>query len=274
MLSLLDAFSGYHQIPMHSPDTEKMTFITPHELYCNIVMHFVLKNARATYQRLVTKIFRPLMGKTMEVYIDDMLIKSKERLDHTNHPQEAFELLHTYGMKLHPLKCVFRVSSDKFLGFLVKRREIKANPIQLRVVMESHTPTSRKWVHQLTNRLAALGRFISHFTGRLKLFFTNLNGAKLTGWNKECDQAFRAIKQYLTEPPILVSAKAGDMLYIYLAVSDVSLRVALFKEDENQKQRPVFFVRKSLSEAKTRYTGLEQVALALRMKTKKLRPYF
>ena len=85
MLSFLDAFSGYHQIPMHRPDTKKTTFITPHGLYCYNVMPFGLKNVGATYQRLVTNIFRPLMGKTMEVYINDMLIKSKERPDHAKH---------------------------------------------------------------------------------------------------------------------------------------------------------------------------------------------
>ena len=77
MLSFLDGFSGYHQIPMHPSDAEKTSFITPHGLYCYNVMRFGLKNAWATYQRLVTKMFRPLLGSTMEVYIDDMLVKSK-----------------------------------------------------------------------------------------------------------------------------------------------------------------------------------------------------
>ena len=82
-------------------------------------MSFDLKNVGATYKRLVTKIYRPLIGKTMEVYIDDMLVKSKERPDHTKHLQETFELSRTYGMKLNPLKCAFGVSSGKFLGFMV-----------------------------------------------------------------------------------------------------------------------------------------------------------
>ena len=78
MLLFLDAFSGYHQIPMHPPDAEKIAFITLHRLLCYNVMSFGLKNAEATYQRLVIKMFRPLLGKTFEVYIDDMLVKSKE----------------------------------------------------------------------------------------------------------------------------------------------------------------------------------------------------
>ena len=85
ILSFLDSFSRYHQIPMYPLDAEKTTFITPHELYCYNVMPFGLKNVGATYQRLVTKIFRPLIGESMEVYIDDMLVKSKKRPDHTRH---------------------------------------------------------------------------------------------------------------------------------------------------------------------------------------------
>ena len=87
MLSFLDAFSGYHQIPMHPPDAEKTSFITPHGLYCYNVMPFRLKNVGATYQRLVMKMFRPLLGNTMDVYIDDIPVKSKQRPDHATHLQ-------------------------------------------------------------------------------------------------------------------------------------------------------------------------------------------
>ena len=85
MLCFLDAFSRYHQIPMHPPDVEKTSFITPHGLYYYNVMPFGLKNAGATYQKLVTKMFRPLLGSTIEVYIDDMLVKSKQHPDHATH---------------------------------------------------------------------------------------------------------------------------------------------------------------------------------------------
>ena len=127
MLSFLDAFSGYHQIPVHTPNAEKTVFITSHGLFCYNVMPFGLKNVRPTYQRLVTKMFRPLLGKTMEVYIDDMLAKSKERPDHAEHLQKAFELLRAYGMKLNPLKCTFGVSAGRFSGFTVTQRGIEAN---------------------------------------------------------------------------------------------------------------------------------------------------
>ena len=212
MLSFLDAFSGYHQTPMYPPDVEKTSFITPHRLFCYNVMPFRLKNARATYQRLVTKMFRPLLEKTMEVYIDDMLIKSKERPDHATHLQQVFDLLRTYGMKLNPVKCAFGVSAGRFLGFMMTRRGIEANPSQLKAILESPAPSSRKEVQQLTGRLAALGRFISRFTDRLKPFFTTLRGANRVGWNEECDLAFIQIKQYLAKPPILSSPDTGETL--------------------------------------------------------------
>ena len=163
---------------MYPPDAEKTSFITPHGLFCYNVMPFGLKNVGATYQRLATKMFRPMLGKTMEVYIDDMLVKSKERPDHTTHLQQAFELLRAYGMKLNPIKCAFGVSAGQFLGFMMTQRGIEANLAQLKAILESPAPSSRKGVQQLTDRLAALGRFISRLTDRLKPFFAILK--KLT----------------------------------------------------------------------------------------------
>ena len=170
--------------PCTRPTRRKQPLSPPHRLFCYNVMPFGLKNAGVTYQRPVTKMFRLLLGKTMEVYIDDMLVKSKERSDHTTHLQEAFDLLRAYDMKLNPLKCAFRVSSSRFLGFMVTQRGIEANPIQLKAILESPTLNSRKGVQQLTDRLATLGRFISLSTDCLKPFFATLKGANRAGWNE------------------------------------------------------------------------------------------
>ena len=104
---------------MYPHDAEKTTFITLRRLFCYNVMPFGLKNAGATYQRLVTKMFKPLLGKSMELYIVDMLVESKQCPDHVTHLQEAFDILRAYGMKLNPLKCAFEVSAAWFLGFTV-----------------------------------------------------------------------------------------------------------------------------------------------------------
>ena len=259
---------------MHPPDIEKTAFITPARavlLQCDAVW---LKECRGNIPEVGDQDFRPLLGKIMEVYINDMLVKSKDRQDYAQHLQKDFELIRTYGMKLNPSKCAFGVSAGRFLGFMVTQGGIEANPAQLKSILESPAPASRKRVQQLIGRLAALGQFISQFTDRLKPFFVTLKGTNQAGWNEECDEALIDIKQYLAEPSVLASLKSGETFFVYLAVSDVSVSAALFKEDENRKQRPVVFVNKSLADAKTRYSHLEQETLALRVATKKLRPYF
>ena len=119
LLTFIDTFSGYNQINMDEEDQEKTAFITSQGLYCYKVMPFRLKNAGATYQRLVNKMFNKQIGRNMEVYVDDMLVKSKEELAHLDNHRETFATLKQYQMKLNLSKCVFRVVSGKFLGFMV-----------------------------------------------------------------------------------------------------------------------------------------------------------
>ncbi|KAH9653209.1 hypothetical protein KPL70_027331 [Citrus sinensis] len=149
LLSFMDTFSGYNQIPMDEQDEESTTFITNIGLFCYRVMPFGLKNTGATYQRLVNKIFKPLIGHTMEVYVDDMITKSKKPKDHVKHLEETFELLRKYEMKLNPEKCAFGVSSGKFLGFLVSHRRIKVNPAKIRAVTEIKSLRTVKEAHPI-----------------------------------------------------------------------------------------------------------------------------
>ena len=128
LLTFMDAFSGYNQIKIDEEDHEKTAFIMSQGLYYYKVMPFGLKNAGATYQRLVNKMFSKQIDRNMEVYVDDMLVKSKEELAHLDDLRETFVTLKQYQMKLNPSKCVFGVASGKFLGFMVSQRGIEANP--------------------------------------------------------------------------------------------------------------------------------------------------
>ena len=121
LLSFMDAYSGYNQIPMYHRDEEHTAFITDRGLYCYKVMPFGLKNAGATYQRLVNKIFADLLGVSMEVYIDDMLVKSAAAQDHVRHLDQTFSVLRKTNMMLNPNKCTFTVRAGKFLGFMVSQ---------------------------------------------------------------------------------------------------------------------------------------------------------
>ena len=146
------------------------TFITNMSLFCYRTMPFGLKNTSATYQRLVNKIFKLLISHTIEVYVDDMITKSKKPVDHVKHLEETFDLLRKYHMKLNPEKCAFGISSDKFLGFLVSHRGIEANLEKIQAVVEIKSPQTVKEVQSLTRKLAALHRFISRATDKCQPF--------------------------------------------------------------------------------------------------------
>ena len=119
LLSFKDAFSEYNQILMDEDNQEKTLFITNQGLYCYKVMPFRLKNTGATYQRLVNRMFSHQIGRNMEVYVDDMLVKSKDKANHLDDLKERFSTLRKYSIKLNLTKCVFAVASGKFLGFMV-----------------------------------------------------------------------------------------------------------------------------------------------------------
>ena len=146
LLTFMDAFSGYNQIRMAEEDQEKTSFITSQGLYCYKVMPFGLKNIGATYQRLVNKMFSKQIGKNMEVYVDDMLVKSREELAHLDDLKETFTTLKQYQMKLNPAKCIFGVASGKFLGFMVSQRGIEANPEKVQAIINMASPKTVKEV--------------------------------------------------------------------------------------------------------------------------------
>ena len=202
-------------------------------------MPFGLKNARATYQRLVNKMFNKQIGRNMEVYVDDMLVKSKEELTHLEDLRETFAILKQYQMKLNPSKCVFGVVSGKFLGFMVSQRGIEANPKKVQAIINMVSPRTVKEVQKLTGRIAALNRFVTRATDKCLPFFKTLKRA--FAWTDECEAAFQELKRYLSNPRFLSSSKEGENLYLYLAVSTTAVSAALIRE-EVKKQLPVYYV--------------------------------
>ena len=203
LLIFMDAFSGYNQISMDPDDQEKTSFITAQGTYCYPVMPFGLKNAGATYQRLVNRMFEKQIGTTMEVYIDDMLVKSTTAELHIAHLSEVFQILRNYNMKLNPSKCAFGVSVEKFLGFIVNHRGIEANPDKIKAVLDMPSPLGIKEVQRLSGRIAALSRFVSRASDKCQPFFQVLK--KAFQWDTKCEEAFSELKTYLSSPPILVS---------------------------------------------------------------------
>jgi ribonuclease HI len=271
MLSFMDAFSGYNQILMDEADQEKTSFITDRGLYCYTVMPFGLKNAGATYQRLVNRMFKDQIGKNIEVYVDDMLVKSKRAEDHLKDLQQTFDVLKKYGMKLNPAKCTFGVSSGKFLGFMVSERGIEANPEKIRAIIDMQPPRTAKEMQKLAGKLAALNRFISRSTDRCAPFFKTLR--KAFEWTEECAAAFAGLQEYLSTPPVLSQSFPGEPLYVYLAVSQTAVSSALIAQ-RSTVQQPVYYTSRALQGAEMKYPSIEKLAFALVTSARKLRPYF
>ena len=127
-MSFLNAFQGYHQIPLATDDQEKTAFVTHVGNYHYKVMPFGLKNAGSTYQRMMTKMFEPQLGKNVEDYIDDMVVKSKLVSQHLTDLANIFEILRRHKLHLNASKCSFGVGSGKFLGYMVTHKGIEVNP--------------------------------------------------------------------------------------------------------------------------------------------------
>ena len=135
----------------------------------------------------------------MEVYIDDMLVKSVKAELHVDHLAESFQVLKDYRMKLNPTKCAFGVSTGKFLGFVVNSRRIEANPDKIKVMLDMKPPSNTKEIQLLTGRIATLSRFVSRSSDKCQPFFQVLK--KAFHWDAHCEVAtFSTIKTYLSSP--------------------------------------------------------------------------
>ncbi|XP_073154100.1 uncharacterized protein [Henckelia pumila] len=198
------------------------------------VMPFGLKNAGATYQRLMDRVFASQIGRNVEVYVDDILVKSQDDVGLLADLEETFSTLRAYQVKLNPEKCVFGVRGG---------------------------------------RIAALSRFISRSAHRSLPFFKVLRKAKKFEWDDECGKAFDDLKSYLAELPVLAKAIPGEPLYIYLSALEGAVSSVLIRQ-ERTAQHPIYFFSHALKGAELRYSEVEKLALALVMTARKLRPYF
>ena len=202
---------------MHEADQEKTSFVTSQGLFYYKVMPFGLKNAGAMYQRLMNKMFAQQIGRNVQVYVDDMLVKSRREEDHLEDLKETFDTLHSYNMKLNLGKCAFGVTAGKFIGFMVSQRGIEANLDKIRAIMEMAPPRNVKEVQSLNGKIAALNRFVSRAMDKCLPFFCMLK--KSFEWTAECQQAFEELKAYLSAPPLLSPSQQGEEIFYYLAVS-------------------------------------------------------
>jgi hypothetical protein len=278
-LSFLDAYSGYHQIKMKESDQLASSFITPFGMYCYITMPFGLRNAGATYQRCMNHVFGEHIGRTVEAYVDDIVVKTRKASDLLSDLEVTFGCLRAKGVKLNPEKCVFRVPRGMLLGFIVSERGIKANSEKIAAITNMGPIKDLKGVQRVMGCLVALSRFISRLGERRLPLYRLLRKAERFTWTPEAEEALGNLKALLTNTPILVPPAAGEALLIYVAATTqvVSVVIVVERREEGHAllvQRPVYFISEVLSETKIRYPQIQKILYAVILTQRKLRHYF
>ncbi|GAU40449.1 hypothetical protein TSUD_397690 [Trifolium subterraneum] len=240
LLSFMDAYSGYNQIKMAEIDKKKTAFMTETGNYYYNLMPFGLKNASATYQRMMNKVFDNEIGDMLEVYMDDMIVKSEEEVDHTVHLKRVFDQARKFNMRFNPEKCTFGVKAGKFLGFYLTERGIEANPDKCRAFFDYPTSKSKKSIQTLNGMLTSMARFVAKSAQHALPLFKLLRKETTFEWTEECEGALQHLKRALSEPPVLTRPVEGEKLYLYLAVASEAISAVLIRETE-QGQNPVYF---------------------------------
>ncbi|GAU22916.1 hypothetical protein TSUD_326890 [Trifolium subterraneum] len=216
----------------------------------------------ATYQRLMERVFMEQIGKNLEVYIDDMVVKTEKKGEHDKDLDDILKSVKKYNMRLNPAKRSFGVHTGKFLGFLLTHRGIEANPDKRQAIINMRSPTSVKEVQQLTGRIAALSRFLSCSGEKTCHFFATLRKSERFTWSPQCEEAFQTIKVFLVSPLILTRPEQGKTLHLYLAVSGKALSSAPVQEVGGE-EKPIYSVSRTLRGAETRYQKIERLCLVV-----------
>ncbi|GJS47076.1 reverse transcriptase domain-containing protein [Tanacetum coccineum] len=272
----LDAYKGYHQIKMAKEDEEKTAFITNQGIFCYLKMSFGLKNVKATYQRLVDKAFQRQIGRNLEVYVDDLVIKSRMEEEIICDIAETFKTLQQINMKLNPKKCTFGMQEGMFLGYKVNTDGLKVCPEKAEAVLSLPSPRCLKDVQKLNGKLASLNRFLSKSAEKSLPFFKTLKKCTKKSdfqWTQEAEAAFKQMKKLIAELPMLTAPKENEELIIYLVPAKEAINAVLMTEREG-KQIPVYFVSRALRGPEINYNLMEKLMLALLSASRRLKRYF
>ncbi|XP_058202905.1 uncharacterized protein LOC131317365 [Rhododendron vialii] len=253
-LSFMDGYSGYNQIFIAEEDTNKTTFRCPRYivLFEWIVMAFGLKNAGATYQRTMNVIFHDLIGRFMEVYIDDVVVKSHTFDEHIDHLKQVLLRMRHYQLKMNATKCAFGVTARNFLGFLVHKKGIEIDKDKAKSIIEAQPPTNKQELQQFLGQVNFLRRFISNLSGKTLAFspLLRLKSQKDFKWKEEHQKAFEFLKLSLTKPPVLMPPIYGKPLKLYILANHESIGSLLAQDNENGHEQAIYYLSRRLNELK------------------------
>jgi hypothetical protein len=178
-------------------------------MYCYTTMPFGLRNAGVTYQRCMNHVFREHIGRTVEAYVDDIVVKTRKASNLLSDHETTFKCLRAKGVKLNPEKCVFGVPRGMLLGFIVSERGIKANPKKIEAITNMGPIKDLKGVQRVMGCLVAMSRFISCLGEKGLPLYRLLRKAERFTWTPEAEEALGNLKALLTNVPILVPPRCG-----------------------------------------------------------------
>jgi hypothetical protein len=266
ILSLMDGNAGYNQIFMAPEDIHKTAFRVPNAvgLFEYVVMTFWLKNAGAMYQCAMDYIYHDLVSKLVEIYIDDVVVKSTSTGGHLGDLRHVFERTKRFGLNMNPKKCAFDVSVDQFLGFLVHERGIEIGLKSQEAVRTMVPPTTKRELQQLIGKINFVRTFISNLSGWIEpfMYLVKIKAGEEFHWGAEQQQAFEEIKEYLARPPMLVPPQQDRPFYIYLSVGGTSI-AAVVVQVYDGKENVVFYLTRRMLDTETRYNEIEKLCLCL-----------
>uniref|UniRef100_A0A0E0DBU4 Reverse transcriptase domain-containing protein n=1 Tax=Oryza meridionalis TaxID=40149 RepID=A0A0E0DBU4_9ORYZ len=241
LISFMDGNACYNQILMAEEDIHKTAFRCPGaiSLYEWVVMSFGMMSVGATYQRAMNYIFHDLIGLLVAIYIDDLVVKSKEVDDHIDGLREVFERTRKYGLKMNATKCALGVSTGQFLGFLVHERGIEVSQRSINAIKKIQPPEDKKQLQSLIGKVNFVRRFISNLFGMLEPFtpLLRLKADQEFTWGAEQHEALDSIKEYLSSPPVLIPPQKGVPFKLYLPADEKSIGSVFIQELEILKGR-------------------------------------
>nr|GEZ08439.1 reverse transcriptase domain-containing protein [Tanacetum cinerariifolium] len=261
------------QAELAEPDEEKTAFHTGQGEYWYTKMPFGLKNVGATYQRLIDRAFESQIGRNIEVYVDDLVVKSYIEAEMMRDIEETFHTLHKVNMKLNPKKCSFGLAEGMFLGYVVTPEGIKLCLDKTAAVLQLPSSRTIKEVQSFNGKLASLKRFLSKSAKKsLPLFQTLKRCIKKSDfhWTVKAEQAFKQLKQHLSELPLLVAPKPKEELIIYLSATYGAISEVLMTK-KGTVQTPIYFISRALQGPELNYSPMEKPVLSLVFAAKRLR---
>ncbi|GFY36563.1 retrovirus-related Pol polyprotein from transposon opus [Trichonephila clavipes] len=269
-MSALDLRSGYFQMAVNPNDIVKTAFVTKNGTYAFRRMPFGLSGAASNFQKAIDIILKPVIGKFVSVYMDDVIISSPSFTQHVKHLKEVFRLLHKAGLTLNKDKCKFGWEEFKYLGLIINKEVNKTDETKVQAIVEMKPPHNSKEVSKFLGMSQWYAKFIKNYADICEPLYNLKRKLKrfIYIWLIEAQKAFDAVNAAITKAPVLKFPDFKKPFELFTDASSIGVGAVL-----NQEQRPVVFASRTLNAAERNYTVTERECLAVVWALNKFRTY-